>query len=60
MVFAQPLKMTEISLTHCVTSAKGRSFELPWTDLGNVMGQLTADSFLQFDFFEHHIAPVSL
>jgi hypothetical protein len=57
VVLAQPLEMAEISLTHCVTSAKGWSFELAWTDLGNVMDHFTANSFLQFHFLEHHIAP---
>jgi hypothetical protein len=41
------LEMTEISLAHCVSSAKGRSLELPWTDLGNIMGEFAANSFLQ-------------
>jgi hypothetical protein len=52
--------MTEISLTHGVTPAKGRSFELAWTDLGNVMFQFAANSFLQSYLLLHRVTPGSV
>jgi hypothetical protein len=40
MILTQFLQMAEISLTHSVSSAEGRSLELAGTDLGDVMSQL--------------------
>jgi hypothetical protein len=40
VILAQLLQVTEISLTHSVTSAEGRSLELIRADLGDVMSQL--------------------
>jgi hypothetical protein len=46
MILAQFLQMAEISLTHGVTSPKGRPFELAGADLGDVMRQLAPYSIL--------------
>ena len=54
----KPLEMAEISLAHSVASAEGGSLELTRTNLSDVMGQLTAYRFLQFDFFKHGIVPI--
>jgi hypothetical protein len=55
VIFTQTLEFTEIFVADRMPLSEGRTLELTWANLGNIVGQFGSDSVFQLYCLPHDI-----